>query len=95
MKMINHPYLLKLYEVWESVHSYYYVIELANGGSLTDRINIAKKAKKRSVEKDGYLTETEIKQFTKQILQGLLHLKERNILHRDIKPDNILLRRVT
>ena len=82
--------------MWESTHSFYYVIELANGGSLMDRISLARRAKKKISEKDkdGQLTETEMKQYLKQLIQGLFHLKERKIMHRDIKPDNILLRKI-
>lgn len=69
MKQINHPHLLKLYEVWESMHSFYYVIELANGGSLMDRISLAKRAKKKGAEKekDGLFSDSEIKQYMKQL----------------------------
>ena len=81
MRSLNHPNLMKLYEVYETPNSYYMCIELLPGGSLTDRIRKSKR-----------LTTLMIKHIMKSILEGLEHMHSQNTMHRDLKPDNILFR---
>ncbi|EGR28201.1 hypothetical protein IMG5_181300 [Ichthyophthirius multifiliis] len=96
MKQINHQHLLKLYEVWENSHSFFYVMELANAGSLQNRISQAKKQKNDKIynNQTSILNEQEIQTSMKQLLQALVYLQEKNIIHRDIKPDNILFKKI-
>ena len=81
MRTLNHPNLMKLYEVYETPNSFYLCVELLSGGSLSDRI--------RSKQK---LTTLSVKKIMKSILEGLEYMHSKNLMHRDLKPDNILFR---
>jgi serine/threonine protein kinase len=79
MKLLDHPHVLKLYDVFESSDRIFLVTELAQGGELFDYI------------KDGVLPiQTALKLFA-QITMGLLHCHNHGIAHRDLKPENLLL----
>ena len=43
-------------------------------------------------KKNSWLPIEEIKNYTKQILNGLAHMHEQKVIHRDLKPENILLK---
>lgn len=77
---MNHENIVKLYEVFETESSIYLVLELLEGGELFQRIPFMKN-----------YDNTDIKTLMKNLLSALSHLHERGIMHRDIKPDNILL----
>lgn len=77
---VNHPNIIKLKDVIRSNNSIYLVLEHANNGNLRDYM----KAK-------GKLSEKEAKNIMLQIIEGMDSLIQSNILHRDVKPENILL----
>lgn len=58
----------------------YFLEEFISGGTLTDRL------------KRGLLNDTETKTLAQAISSAIAHLEERRIVHRDIKPDNIMYR---
>lgn len=80
LRALDHPNLLKLYEVFEDRQKYYFVMELLEGITLYKEI--AKRNKKEETE----LQPQEIRSITRQILSGLDYLASKNIMHRDIKP---------
>ncbi|KAL6618450.1 kinase-like domain-containing protein [Neocallimastix sp. 'constans'] len=80
LKSLNHRNIIKFYECITENEKIYIITELMNGGSLTRLINRRKG-----------IPEIETRILFKQILEGLKYLHDRNITHRDIKPDNILL----
>jgi len=69
-----------LYETFETKKHILFVIELCAGGDL---LNYVRKRRK--------LKEEYAKYFFKQIIEGLQYMHSKNITHRDIKLDNILL----
>lgn len=81
MKKINHKNLLKLFQVYETKHSIYLVLEVLKGGELIKKI----KEKSLYQEKD-------IAKIIRNILDALNHLHEIGIMHRDLKPENLLLK---
>ena len=80
MKLLNHPNLLKLIEVYESERHLYMVLEFASSGELFDFL-IAR----RRLD-----IQTAIN-FFRQIIYALDYLHSHAICHRDLKPENILL----
>lgn len=80
LRLNRHPNVVKLFETFETGRHILLVMELCAGGDL---LNYVRKRKK--------LDEPTAKYLFKQLIEGLGYLHARNILHRDIKLDNILL----
>ena len=76
---MNHKNIAKLHELYETKLSKWYIMELANGGSLHTAL----------AEEENY-TEDLIATHFKQVLEGMKYLHEIGIVHRDLKQDNIL-----
>lgn len=79
MRKVDHPHVIKLYEIFEEPKKIHLVMELVTGGELFDRI----------VEKGQY-KEADAATTIQTLSQALEYLHERNIVHRDLKPENIL-----
>jgi len=77
MKKINHPNILKFYKVIKKGGKIFIILEYCEGGDLSKYILTGN-------------TENDLK-YLKQILLGLDFLYKNNVLHRDIKPQNILI----
>lgn len=80
MKMLDHPNLLMLFEIFEDSDNFHLVLELCQGGSL-DRL----------LKKKGRMTESQTAITMQQILRAVLYLHRQRICHRDMKADNCLL----
>lgn len=72
---------MKLDSVYETENSYYIVLELFSGGNLKDFL-----------KEKGIFNERKAAFIMKPILKTLQYLNKMKIIHRDIKPDNILFR---
>ena len=77
---LRHPEIVKVADIFDENNTAYYVMEFINGGSLNDRILAM-----------GGLTERETVKYALQICGGLKYMHSRNMLHLDLKPDNIML----
>ena len=77
----DNPHLMKFYEIHETTHSVYMVVEYFPGKELLRRI-----FKKKNIN------EKTIKVPMKSLLKAILYMHERGIMHRDIKPENIVLK---
>lgn len=80
LKLLNHPNVVEMKEVFEDKTKMFVVLELAEGGELFERIR-----QKR------VFSEYMAHHVTKQILETIKYLHSVGIVHRDIKPENILL----
>ena len=78
--MLSHPNIVNVYDVSHSNNQDYIVMELIDGISL-----------KQYVENKGQLNWREVLHFSTQIAKALEHAHSRGIIHRDIKPHNILI----
>ncbi len=80
--MLSHPNIVAVYDVSRSETMEYIVMELIDGITL-----------KQYMDKRGMLAWREAVHFSKQIAKALTQAHERGIIHRDIKPQNIMLLR--
>lgn len=80
--MLSHPNIVAVYDVSHNDNVEYIVMELVDGITF-----------KQYIERKGVVAWKEVVHFTKQISKALAHAHERGIIHRDIKPQNIMLLR--
>ena len=80
LRLINHKYCLKLYEIIESPSYIFLIMEYFSGTKLIDYLNRKKK-----------LTEDESLNIYKQIIGVIIYFHEMNIAHLNINPENILI----
>ena len=78
--MLSHPNIVQVYDVSSSDTANFIVMELIDGISL-----------KQYMEKKGSLNWKETLHFAMQIATGLEHAHSRGIVHRDIKPHNVMV----
>lgn len=77
---LSHPNIVKVLDVDEDERHYYMIMEYIDGPTLHEYIR-----------DNGPLDVEEAVFFTKQILRGIEHAHQHRIIHRDIKPQNILM----
>jgi serine/threonine-protein kinase len=77
---LSHPNIVNIYDVGREGESYFIVMELVDGATLAEMI-----------EKDGRLPEPVAIDFAAQICNGLAYAHRQGLLHRDVKPANILV----
>jgi len=78
--MLSHPNIISVYDVSTSISADYIVMELIDGITL-----------KQYMEKKGVLNWKETLHFAIQIAKALEHAHSRGIVHRDIKPHNVMV----
>eukprot|EP00439_Symbiodinium_sp_Y106_P003873 s4241_g1.t1 len=84
---LDHPNIVKLYEVFQDAKRFYLVMEICSGGELFERI-VAESEKHdgaRAFDERGAAT------YMQQILGAMSYLHKNNFVHRDIKPENFLM----
>lgn len=80
MKLLNHPNIVKLFEVIETEKTLYLVMEYINNGEVFEYL-----------VKNGRMKENIARQKFKQIVSAVQYLHSKNIIHRDLKAENLLL----
>lgn len=80
MKRLDHPHIIKLYQVMETKNMIYLVSEYASQGEIFDYI-----------ARYGRMTEDQARSKFWQILSAVEYCHNRNIVHRDLKAENLLL----
>ena len=89
MKQLFHPNVISFKDVFKDtkLDYFYIVMEYANDGDLSKKI----KTQKQKNFGDKYFSEEKILQYFYQICRGLQYIHSKNIIHRDIKSQNIFL----
>lgn len=77
---LSHPNIVNMYDVGQEDDIHYIVMEYVDGMTL-----------KEYIQNEGRLTSEEAVRIASQICSALHHAHENNIVHRDIKPQNILI----
>lgn len=80
MKLMNHPNIMSIYDVYEGEKELYLILEYVEGGELFDFL-----------VNRGKLPPLEALAYFKQIVYGLNYAHTFSIIHRDLKPENILI----
>lgn len=80
MKIVRHPFIVRLHEVLSSHTKIYIVLELVEGGQLFDKI-----------VNQVRLSENESRHYFQQLIDAVSHCHSMGVYHRDLKPENLLL----
>ncbi|ESO88403.1 hypothetical protein LOTGIDRAFT_219153 [Lottia gigantea] len=80
MKLLKHPHIIRLYQVMETERMLYLVTEYASGGEIFDHL-VA----------HGRMNEKEARKKFKQIVAAVAYCHSRQVVHRDLKAENLLL----
>ena len=86
MKELIHPNIIRLHTFLHSANHYFVIMEYCNGGMLSNLLNNYKSKFARP------FPIKVIQYFMRQIVEGLKYIHSHDIIHRDIKLDNILLK---
>jgi calcium/calmodulin-dependent protein kinase I len=81
MNQLDHPHIVKVVDFFEEDDYYYIVMELMEGGDVFDRI----------VDMNQY-TEKDARDLAKIMLEAIDYMHTSGVAHRDIKPQNLLLK---
>ncbi|CAI6263806.1 unnamed protein product [Periconia digitata] len=84
MKLLDHPNIVRLYDIWENRNEIYLIMEYIEGGELFGYLG-----------EHGRLPEEVVAYIFRQVVAALIYCHRINIHHRDLKPENILLDRAT
>jgi len=79
MKRLDHPNIIRLFEVFEDQKNLYLVLEICTGGELFDRII-----------KSGHFSERYAASLMKQVFSAINYCHSNDVMHRDLKPENLL-----
>lgn len=80
IKQMDHPHIIRLYEVFEDYRSYHLVLELCRGGEVFERV----------LEEEQF-SEHQASRLMEQILQAISYMHSRSVCHRAIKLESFLL----
>ncbi|KAL4179939.1 hypothetical protein AMTRI_Chr13g89710 [Amborella trichopoda] len=81
MKLVRHPYVVRLHEVLASRTKIYIILEFITGGELFDKIQVHR----------GRLSENDSRKYFQQLIDGVDFCHSKGVYHRDLKPENLLL----
>ena len=80
LQSIDHPNVMRLHEVQTTERHHYLMLEYCPGGDLM-----------QVIRQRGAQSEAQTRVYLIQLAHGLHHMRQRNLIHRDLKPQNLLL----
>uniref|UniRef100_A0A672Q275 SNF-related serine/threonine-protein kinase n=1 Tax=Sinocyclocheilus grahami TaxID=75366 RepID=A0A672Q275_SINGR len=80
MKLVQHPNIVRLYEVIDTQTKLYLILELGDGGDMFDYI----------MKHEEGLTEELAKKYFAQIVHAISYCHRLHVVHRDLKPENVV-----
>lgn len=80
MKLVQHPNIVRLYEVIDTQTKLYLILELGDGGDMYDYI----------MKHDEGLSEDLAKKYFAQIVHAISYCHKLHVVHRDLKPENVV-----
>ncbi|XP_053127522.1 SNF-related serine/threonine-protein kinase-like [Hemicordylus capensis] len=80
MKLVQHPNVVRLYEVIDTHSKLYLILELGDGGDMFDHI----------MRHEGGLAEGQAKHYFAQIVHAISYCHRLHVVHRDLKPENVV-----
>ncbi|CAK84231.1 unnamed protein product (macronuclear) [Paramecium tetraurelia] len=80
LSRLDHPNIIRVFEEYEDLNHFYFVMEYCRGGELLQQII-----------KHGAQTERMTQIIMRQLFSAVGYLHERGIIHRDLKPENLML----
>lgn len=80
MKLVQHPNVVRLYEVIDTQTKLYLILELGDGGDLYDYI----------MKHDKGLNEEMARKYFQQIVYAISYCHKLHVVHRDLKPENVV-----
>ncbi|KAJ8415702.1 hypothetical protein AAFF_G00402590 [Aldrovandia affinis] len=80
MKLVQHPNIVRLYEVIDTQTKLYLILELADGGDMFDYI----------MKHEEGLSEEMAKRYFAQIVHAISYCHRLHVVHRDLKPENVV-----
>lgn len=79
MKTLDHPNIIKLFEIFDHKDFYYVVLEYCDGGELF-----------MAIKKNLRFSEQDAANIMRQLLSAVNYMHKKSIAHRDLKPENIV-----
>ena len=80
MKLVQHPNVVRLYEVIDTQTKLYLILELGDGGDMYDYIMKHEKG----------LDEARARKYFRQIVEAISYCHRLHVVHRDLKPENVV-----
>lgn len=80
MKLVQHPNVVRLYEVIDTQTKLYLILELGDGGDLYDYI----------MRHEAGLSESVARDYFRQIVRAISYCHRLHVVHRDLKPENVV-----
>ena len=80
LAQMDHPNIVRVYDVGEAQGHYYLLLEFVDGGNLQDHLQLS----------GGNLEAEEVRQILKEVLEALAYAHRSQIVHCDLKPMNLL-----
>jgi serine/threonine protein kinase len=80
LKCLNHPNIVKLHDFYETDATFHICMEIVEGGELFDRIT-----------QKNFYSEKDARDLVSILISALKHCHDQNIVHRDVKAENLLM----